>query len=314
MQWRFLILLTLFLLIPFIIWSASGQKSSPKKGIKKAKTIDELIAMYDSRECETCHADIVEEWKKSVHAYSIFGTAGRTAATFYTTYKIGLRGFPYSGVKDLKDVKVEHLRFCTKCHLPQLEEAEDSVAQEIIKLAIDFMEGDEEVAEKAAEKLQKLNINCLICHQRNAIIHKWVDGYPQKDTVYGSKSGVHPYDKFPKMKEVATMKESIFCGQCHGLGPNFEFDEPSQCATLYGYYLWAYAAKGGTKSCQDCHMRESKLGHNIQSYKEPIMQKMAIDFHFNARPMFWRDGRVIKPLIFAEVEIKNKAGHGIPDG
>lgn len=304
-----LIALLLFLLVPLTLMGAKDKE----KEVKKAKTVDELIAMYDSTECVNCHADIAEQWNKSLHARSIFGT-GRTIATILTTYRVGLKNFPYAGVKEIKDVKVEHLMLCGKCHLPQLKDAEDSVAQEIIKLAIDYMEGDEKTSAKAKEKLERLNINCLICHQRNAVIHKWVDGYPQKDTVYGSKNAEHPFAKMPKIKEVDTMRESIFCGQCHGLGPNFELDEPSQCATLYGYYLWSYAAKGGDKTCQDCHMRESGLGHNIQAYRDKKMQEMAVDFHANARPVYWRDGAVIKPMIYAQVEIKNKAGHAIPDG
>ncbi len=119
--------------------------------------------MYDSSECVNCHADIVEEWSKSLHARSTFGT-GRTIATILTTYKVGLKNFPYAGVKDVKDVKVEHLMLCAKCHLPQLAEAEDSVAQEIINLLWIIMEGDEKTSVKAKEKLEKLNINCLICH------------------------------------------------------------------------------------------------------------------------------------------------------
>jgi len=293
----------------------AGSKASLKKGevVKKAKTVDELIAMYDSSECVSCHSDIAEQWEKSLHARSIFGT-GRTAATIYTAFNIGLKNFPYAGVKDIKDLKVDHLMFCAKCHLPQLRDAEDSVAQEIMKLIMDYVKGDEATSEKAREKLEKLNINCLICHQRNAVIHKWVDGYPQKDTVYGSKDGEHPFTKMPKIKAVATMKESIFCGQCHGLGPNFELDEPSQCATAYGYYLWSYAAKGGVKTCQDCHMRESGLGHNIQAYRDKKMQEMAVEFTTHARPIYWRDGSKIKPLIYTQIEIKNKAGHAIPDG
>jgi len=51
---------------------------------------------------------------------------------------------------------------CAKCHLPQLIEAEDSVAQEIVKNLYAFKEPDDQ----AARNLQKLNIGCLVCHQR----------------------------------------------------------------------------------------------------------------------------------------------------
>ena len=123
-----------------LILASPEAKTPYKEPLKKAKTVDELIGMYDSSECMSCHADIAEQWSKSLHARSIFGT-GRTIASILATFTVGLKNFPYSGVKDIKDVKVEHLMICAKCHLPQLAEAEDSVAQEILKLAMDYLEG-----------------------------------------------------------------------------------------------------------------------------------------------------------------------------
>lgn len=302
---KFFILLTLsILLLPAMSFSEE---------VKKAKTIDELIKMYDSSGCKTCHEKIYLEWEKSLHSRSIFGT-GRTAATIRTTVINGFMEWPYSGVKKPEDVKVKHLMVCMKCHLPQLNEAEDSVAQEIIKNVYAFVEGSPEESEKAGELLKKLNINCLICHQRNAIVHKWVDGYPEKNAVYGSKEGSHPAPGHPKLKNSPIMGESILCGQCHGLGPNFELDNPSQCGTLYGSYLWAYRAEGGTETCQDCHMRKSGIGHDMESYRSPEMQRLAVDFHVNAYGLYWRDGAKIIPQAFVEVDITNRAGHAIPDG
>jgi hypothetical protein len=62
----------------------------------KAKTIAELVKMYDSSSCEECHLDIHADWLKSAHSRSIFGT-GRTAATFRTTIINGCQAWPYSG-------------------------------------------------------------------------------------------------------------------------------------------------------------------------------------------------------------------------
>jgi len=97
----------------------------------KAKTMAELAKMYDSSSCTECHQEQHDEAQKSIHSRSLFGT-GRTAMTFMSAIENGLMEEPYSGVKSPKDVKVEHLRGCTKCHLPQLVDAEDSVAQEIV--------------------------------------------------------------------------------------------------------------------------------------------------------------------------------------
>ena len=283
----------------------------------KAETIAELVAMYDSSSCEECHLDIHADWLKSAHSRSIFGT-GRTAATFRTTILNGCMDWPYSGVKGFEEVKVEHLEGCTKCHLPQLADATDDVAQEIMTTIISFMkayqEGDTETFDKGKDTLLSLNINCLVCHNRNAIVHKWTDGYPQDGMVYGNMEGSHDDEKFPNMAKSPIMQESILCGQCHGLGPNFELDNPTQCATAYGSYLWAYKAEGGRETCQECHMKKSGLGHNMQSYRDPAMIEAALDFEAEAYGMNWRDGRFYSPKAVIKVAMTNRAGHSIPDG
>lgn len=283
----------------------------------KANSIAELAARYDSSSCVGCHQQAHDEWAKSLHARSIFGT-GRTAATFKTAIKNGLMEWPSSGVKDFKDVKVEHLMGCAKCHLPQLADATDKVAQEIVTTINTWQDAlrndDEAKASKAEKTLSSLNINCLICHNRNAITHKWSEGYPKKDTVYGSKSGEHMDGKFTKLAKGQIMSESILCGQCHGQGPNFDQENPTQCATLYGSYLFAYVPEGGNKTCQECHIKESKLGHNMQSYRSKAMSDKAVEMQVETNSVYWRDNTTIKPKASVRVELTNKAGHGIPDG
>jgi hypothetical protein len=283
----------------------------------KATSIAELAARYDSSSCVECHQDVYDQWAQSIHARSIFGT-GRTAATFKTAIHNGLMEWPASGVKSPQDVRVEHLMGCAKCHLPQLADATDAVAQEIVRTidtwrsAVD--EGDDDVAEKAKGTLSSLNINCLVCHNRNAITHKWSDGYPRADTVYGSQAGDHPHPVFTKMGRSPVMSESILCGQCHGLGPNLELPNPTQCATAYGSYLFAYVPEGGRETCQSCHMKTSKLGHNMQSYRSPVMAEAAVDMHVDAASVVWRDNTTARPKAAVRVELTNRAGHGIPDG
>lgn len=277
---------------------------------EKAKSIDELAARYDVSSCMDCHEEIYAEWEKSAHSKSMFGVGGRTAATLGTTITNGLMTWPYSEVKEPKDVKVKHLMLCAKCHLPQLNEATDDVAREIVKAVFDLRNP------KSREKLQKLNINCLICHQTKAITHKWAQGFPEKDTVYGTRDGEHDDEKYPKMKKSLIRHESIFCGQCHGLGPNLEFEEPSQCATAYGSYLFAYIPEGGHKTCQYCHMRKLNKGHVIPSYRDPDMAKEAVRLEIDAYSYYWRKSEAegVIPMAVTRVEITNKTGHGIPDG
>lgn len=283
----------------------------------KADSIAELVARYDSSSCIGCHQQAHDEWSKSLHARSIFGT-GRTVLTFKTAIVNGAMDWPASGVKSPKDIKVEHLQGCTKCHLPQLADATDKVAQEIVTTIWDWdaavKKDDTDKAEKLEKKLSSLNINCLICHNRNAITHKWSEGYPKKDTVYGSKSGDHMDGKFTKMAKGQIVSESILCGQCHGQGPNFDQENPTQCATAYGSYLFAYVPEGGNKTCQQCHMQESKLGHNMQSYRSKEMADKAVDMHVETNSVYWRDNTTIRPKAAVRIELTNKAGHGIPDG
>jgi len=283
----------------------------------KAKSIAELAKMYDSTSCVECHQDQHDQAQKSIHSRSIFGT-GRTAMTLITAIENGLMEQPYSGVKSPKDVKVEHLMGCAKCHLPQLADAEDSVAQELVTSLYSWKDAlkkkDKATAQKEEAKLKSLSINCLVCHNRNAITHKWQDGYPKAGVVYGSQEGDHPSELFPKMAVSPIMKEAIQCGQCHGLGPNLELDEPTQCCTSYGSYLWAYKSEVGQESCQDCHMKKSKLGHNIQGYRDPAMIKEALDFKAEAFGYYWRDNSEIVPKVVVKVEMINRSGHSIPDG
>jgi hypothetical protein len=289
-------------------------EANAEPGRKKAKTIDELAARYDVSSCKECHEEIYEQWEESAHSKSIFGIGARTAATIGTTVTKGLMTWPYSGVKEPNDVKVRHLMLCAKCHLPQLKEATDDVAKEIVKAVFGLW--DKKIRTESVEKLRKININCLICHQAKAITHKWAQGFPQKDTVYGSKDGEHDDQNYPIMKKSTILHESIFCGQCHGLGPNFELEQPSQCATAYGSYLFAYVPEGGHKTCQSCHMKKFNKGHLLPAYRDPDMAKAAVRFEVDAFGYYWRKNRPegVIPLAVISIEMTNKTGHGIPDG
>ena len=274
----------------------------PVSAVEKAKTIDELAQMYDVSSCRQCHPKIYEEWEKSIHSHSLIGT-GSTAGAMKGFVGALKTTFTKSGVKETKDVKVEHFMECFKCHLPQIKDASDNVAQQI---ATALENGD-----KAT--LAKVNINCLVCHNVKAIVHKWQDGEPEKGVIYGTKDGTHADKMYATLKKSVILKEAVMCGQCHGLGPNFEFPQPSQCATLYGSYTHAYVPSGGTDTCQECHMEDSGKGHTMPAYRDPDMLKMAINVEvttlgYKAYP------ENLTPLAVVTVKTANKAGHRIPDG
>jgi hypothetical protein len=291
------VMILLFLSVPVIASTA-----------EKAQTIDELSKMYDVSSCKTCHAKIYEEWSQSYHAISLVGSLG-TMSSIAGAVKDGMmKEWTKSGVKDIKDIKVEHLVICLKCHLPQIKDSSDEVAQQIAKSAIEGATGNE----TAIETLKKVGINCLVCHNSKAIIHKWVDGEVESNVIYGNKESAHADVNFKTVKKSPVMKEAIFCGQCHGLGPNFELQNPTQCATLYGSYLHAYIPSGGSKTCQECHMKNV---HSMFAYRDPDQAKSAVHVEVDARGYYFlpRAGYSV-PNAVLTVKMTNNAGHRVPDG
>lgn len=274
---------------------------------KKATTVDELARMYDVSSCKQCHPKEHGEWERSIHARSLIGT-GRTMATIKTAIQDGMmKEWAKSGIKEVKDIRVEHMLHCLKCHLPQLKDATDAVAQQIAKAVID---GD-------TATLEKVNINCIICHNQKALIHKLVDGEPEANAIYGNKEGAHGDKKFTALKKSPIMKESIQCGQCHGLGPNFDLANPTQCATLYGSYLHNYvpSTNGTPETCQECHMHKGKTGHVMPGYRDPAIAKSAVDVDVDAKgyQVLYKAGDHI-PTAVVVVKMTSNAGHRIPDG
>ena len=275
---------------------------------KKATSIDELAKMFDSTGCKECHPEIYAAWEKSHHARPFMGVAGGMMLTPVVTD---------SAFKVEKPEQATLKTFpCFKCHLPQATRwAEDSVAQE---LAAALMANPQDKA-----KVAKLQITCLVCHSEKAIAHRLKDGNPEPGVIYGSKEGAHDSKTHPKMKKSVILKQSIFCGQCHGTGPNFEFDYPVQCATLYGSYQHNYLPGGGQKSCQECHMARTKDGvpdHLIAPNfddKEATAALMAKSVHLTVDTLGYqwlRKANTYTPKIVVNTKITHDAGHRIPDG
>jgi hypothetical protein len=281
---------------------------APPALAEKAKSIDELAAMFDSTSCKACHAEIYAQWEKSHHARSLMGvkgglmmtplaTKGATAFSPETPEQATLKTFP-----------------CFKCHLPQaINHAEDSFAADLAKALVG---GDK-------EKVGKLRITCTVCHNEKAIIHRLQEGKPEKGVLYGSKEvASHPDKVFTKVKKGSIMDAAIFCGQCHGLGPNLEVENPVQCATLYGNYIHAYIPRGGTMTCQECHMPkvDGKADHLIAPNFDDIagtteLLKKAVYLDVQTLGLEWlRKAKDVRPMVVVNTKIWTKAGHEIPDG
>ena len=261
----------------------------------QASTVNELIAMFDSSSCRECHEKIYEQWEKSHHARPLMGIDDQMLFTAYLK-RAERQGKP-------ADQAVKRDFPCFKCHLPQIKYGTDAVAGEIAR---NMLKDD-----KAT--IRKLNIGCLVCHNEKAVVH----GSPEKGVVYGNKD-VPDHEGHP-VKKSPLLKNSLMCGQCHGLGPVLDSaDMPVQCATLYGSYLHAYIPSGGAQTCQGCHMkdrdhymppdfnRREELSARLQKSLPMEVQTLAYTFHPKEDALF--------PMIVVKTKITSKAGHRIPDG
>jgi nitrate/TMAO reductase-like tetraheme cytochrome c subunit len=279
---------------------------------QKAKTIDELAKMYDSSSCKGCHADLYAQWEKSHHARPLMGVKGGLMLTPLALKK-GETGSTAFSEPSPKQMKISNFP-CFKCHLPQaITSAEDSVAVELA----------EALQAKDSAKIAKLQITCVVCHNEKSIIHKRELGPPEKGVLYSTKDvAAHPDGVFKTVKKSAIMKDSVYCGQCHGLGPNFEFDQAFQCANLYGSYLHNYVSHGGTRTCQECHMPivNGKADHLIapnfnDDAQTSALYGKAIDIDVQAYAYEWlRKAATYVPKIVVNTRLKSHAGHRIPDG
>jgi Cytochrome c554 and c-prime len=293
----------------------------PLMASAKAKTIDELAALVDSTRCKQCHAEIYAQWEKSHHARPLMGVAGG----LMLTPVVKASAFQ---VKEPKQATLKTFP-CFKCHLPQgAAEAEDSVAVELTQALFTASDKDAPDKDKAAAraKVAKLQITCVVCHHEKAIAHRLVLGNPEKDVIYGTKDvashGDPPDRVFTKVKKSAIMTQSVFCGQCHGTGPNFEFDYPIQCATLYGSYQHNYLTKGGFQSCQECHMKKvgGKSDHTFAPNwddKESTSKMLAEYIPLDVQTLGYqwlRKAGSLTPMIVVNTRIGNRAGHRVPDG
>jgi Cytochrome c554 and c-prime len=260
-----------------------------------ASTLSELIAMFDSSSCKECHGKIYEQWGKSHHARPLIGMGDHMLLTSFLK-RVNRPDKP-------ADQVVKRDFPCFKCHLPQIKYGTDAVAGEIAKVVV---KGD-----KAT--IRKLNISCLVCHNEKAVVH----GRPEKGVVYGTKD--LPHHPGHPVKKSPLLRNSLMCGQCHGLGPVLDSPEmPVQCATLYGSYLHAYIPAGGTQTCQQCHMKNAdhnmppdfndrdELSDRLRQSLPMEVQTMAYTFH--------PDEKAFSPMVVVKTKITSKAGHRIPDG
>jgi hypothetical protein len=260
----------------------------------QVNSLAELVKMFDSSSCKECHEKIYEQWEKSHHARPLMGLNDQ----------IFIKGYLMRGplaVKPGEGATKDNFP-CFKCHFPQIKYATDLVAAEIA----------DAVLKDDKETIRKLNISCMVCHNEKAVVH----GRPEKNVIYGNKD-INDHPKTP-VKKSPLLKNSLLCGQCHGLGPNLEFETPVQCATLYGSYLHAYIPSGGTETCQQCHMKDGDHYmppnfNNRVEFSERMRDALPMQVRALAYSFQPKEGDV-RPMVVVNTKITSKAGHRIPDG
>ena len=177
-----------------------------------------------------------------------------------------------------------------------------------------FLDKGETLGEKSLIKLSKLNINCMICHSMKAL----PEGNPSPKTIYStgdSGSVEHKEALGTETRISGFMKTSEFCAQCHhGCPPGMP---SSICPTIWTSYKESYIARGGDKTCQDCHMKGAdKKNHRFPGIYETEYVKKGIAFTLDVKPtryVYHLENRIV-PAVVINVKIKNTAGHSIPNG
>jgi len=275
---------------------------------KEAQTLAELVQQYDATSCKECHPEIYAQWEQSLHAKPMLGPIGRTLATFQGY--VNSRDTELKKSREVAPTTKAFLKPCVECHLPQMMDASDAVADGIAKAIVD---GNEEV-------LNKLQITCIVCHNRNAVIRKFRDGKPQPGVIYGPKHvGPHDDKRFPTAAKSEMLRDSVFCAQCHQ-GPNVQhYDEPMWCTSTFDSHQQFYIPMGGTESCQECHMKKEG-GHRFPpNYQDPAQtsKRLAEWIDLNLTAIGYRmkpDAKNLIPMVVINSEVVSRIGHRFPDG
>ncbi len=275
--------------------------AAPVIALAEYTTIDEVEKDYNDEACKGCHSAIHREWKESFHSQSILHSLP------------GMKGFIMTGIKKEwgREVTKADMMKCFHCHAPQLYDASDVLVKKVAELIVAAVDEQDAGKKEAARKeLARLNVNCMVCH--NKVVNRPSEGWlgkPEKDTMYGPEKVSAPH----KTTRSNILRSAVFCGQCHGVynPPDNDF---IMCNTLYDSYLNAYSSHGGQKTCQDCHMREKKRGHTFPGSYVPDMVKEGLEFGAEAKGYKHLVGTKWAPRIMVTADIYNRSGHRTPDG
>jgi Cytochrome c554 and c-prime len=274
----------------FLLYLSSGRVYAAS-----VQSLDALTKQFDSSACQGCHAKVHEEWSKSFHGRSILQSLGSLR-----TYVDALekeRKLPTNKTQMLK---------CLDCHAPMVNEASESVIQEIVRLIKSAIDDKSEAQKKSArEKLSSLSVNCLGCHSTKGTGDPLTSA--AAGVIYGSKGAAAPHP----VQVTPVMQSSVFCSQCHALwyAKDGEF---LYCTTIFESHQNAYKGMGGTQSCQDCHMKNR--GHTFPGAHDQSLVKEGLTLAMEAVGYQHLIANKYAPRAIVTVDVGNHAGHRIPDG
>lgn len=275
---------------------------------KEADTIDELTKMFDESTCMECHEEAHAKWEQSWHAKSVVSSLG------------GIHNFIEIGLKKEweKPLTKGQILKCLDCHAPTVNFASEKLAIEIGEMIVTaFRDKDKPAGEAAKKELERLNIGCLSCHNIKATaVARGFNGPAEEGMIYGPK-GEDAGDAHETL-EAEDITRSSFCMQCHGIYKAAD-GEMIQCNTLSGSYQNTYVAAGGSRTCQDCHMKKGHLfpgGHDLETVKEGLGFDVQINpySHLPGQINGVKDAKKWVPSAVVTVFIENKTGHRVPDG
>lgn len=275
---------------------------------KQADTIDELLEMFDESSCMECHEAIHAEWEKSWHAQSVISSLG------------GMHNFIEIGLAkewETPLTKAQVLK-CLDCHAPAVNYASEKLAVEIGEMIVTAVKEKGTPAGDAVKKeLARLNIGCMSCHNIKATeVARGFNGPAEKNMIYGPH-GEDAGDAHETL-EAADITRASFCMQCHGVYKSAD-GETINCNTLSGSYQNAYVAMGGSKTCQECHMKKGHFfpgGHDLDTVKEGLGFDVQVNpyKHLPGQIKGVKDPKKWVPSAVVNVFIENKTGHRVPDG
>ncbi len=276
---------------------------------KQADTIDELVAMFDESKCMECHEATHNEWQSSWHSRAVISSLK------------GMHNFIAIGLAKEWDTPLTKAQVmkCLDCHAPTVKYASEKLAVDIGNMIVTAhkMKGTPK-GDAAKKELAKLNVGCLSCHNVKAgAVARGLHGEPKPGMIYGPNG--EDADDGHETEELVDITRASFCMQCHGKYKAVD-GETIQCNTLSGSYQNTYIAKGGSKTCQDCHMKKGHTfpgGHDLDIVKEGLGLQVEIISYGHLPGTLKKKVKKEKtwvPSAVVNVFIENKTGHRVPDG